>query len=106
MTASTQEEYHSKVDAAVQRAYDVLIRHNLRPQKYRIHIRAKGLSSPTEPHALTISTADGSVWVTESSFPFRCLEEIDPFGSDAFASIVANRMSELIRKVRNTGRRL
>jgi len=106
MSASTQEEYYRKVDAAVQRAYDVLIKHNLRPQKYRIHIRTKGLSSPSEPHALTISTADGSVWVTESSFPFRCLEEIDPFGSDAFASIVANRMTELIRKVRNTGRRL
>ena len=106
MTASTQEEYFRKVDAAVQRAYDVLIRHNLRPQKYRIHIRVKGFSSPTEPHALTISTADGSVWVTETSFPFRCIEEIDPFGSDAFASIVANRMAELIGKVRNTGRRL
>ena len=106
MTANAQEEYYRKVDAAVQRAYDVLIRHNLRPQKYRVHIRAKGFSSPTEPHALTISTADGSLWVTETSFPFRCLEEIDPFGSDAFASIVANRMTELIKKVRNTGRRL
>lgn len=99
----TANEYYMKVDAAVQRAYDVLIRHNLRPQKYRIHIRAKGMSSPTEPHALTISTADGSVWVTETSFPFRCLEEIDPFGSDAFASIVNNRMTELIRKVRTAG---
>ena len=112
----TANEYYSTVDAAVQRAYDVLIKHNLRPQKYRIHIRAKGLSSPTEPHALTISTADGSVWVAsagggavrvfKASFPFRCLEEVDPFGSDAFASIVVNRMTELIRKVRNTGRRL
>jgi hypothetical protein len=106
MEASTQEEYRKKVDAAVQRAYDVLIRHNLRPQKYRVHISSKGLSNATEPHALSISTADGSVWVTEASFPFRCLEEIDPFGSDAFASIVADRMTELIRKVRNTGRRL
>jgi hypothetical protein len=44
--------------------------------------------------------------VTETSFPFRCLEEVDPFGSDAFASIVANRMTELIRKMRSTGHRL
>jgi hypothetical protein len=106
MTASIQEEYDRKVDAGVQRAYDVLIKNNLRPQKYRIDIRAKGFSSPTEPHALTISTADGSVSVTETSFPFRCLEEVDAFGSDAFASIVADRMTELIRQVRNTGRRL
>ncbi|HKQ23035.1 MAG TPA: hypothetical protein VJT81_01155 [Burkholderiales bacterium] len=106
MTASAQEEYRRKVEAAVQRAYDVLMKHNLRPQKYRVHIASKGLSNSTEPHALSISTADGSVWVTEASFPFRCLEEVDPFGSDAFASIVADRMTELIRKVRNTGRRL
>ncbi len=106
MTAGIQEEYDRKVDAAIQRAYDVLIRHNLRPHKYRIYIRAKGVSSLTETHSLSISTADGSVWVTETSFPFRCLEEVDPFGSDAFASIVANRMTELIGKVRNTGRRL
>jgi hypothetical protein len=106
MTAGIQEEYYRKVDAAVQRAFDVLIKHNLRPQKYRIDIRANGFSSPTEPHALTISTADGSVSVTETSFPFRCIEEVDAFGSDAFASIVANRTTELIGKVRNTGRRL
>jgi hypothetical protein len=106
MTASNQQEYYRKVDAAVQRAYDVLIKHNLRPQKYRIHIGAKGFSSPTEPLALTISTADGSVSVTETSVPFRYLEEGDAFGSDAFASIVADRTTELIRKVRNTGRRL
>jgi hypothetical protein len=64
------------------------------------------LSNPAETHALTISTADGSVWVTEKSFPFRCLEDIDPFGSDAFSSIVANRAAELVRKVRHAGQRL
>ena len=106
MSAITQNQYYEKVDAAVQTAYDVLIKHNLRPQKYRIHIRSTGLSSPSEPHALTISTADGSVWVTESMFPFRCLEEIDPFGSDAFSVMVADRLAELVRKVRSSGRPL
>ncbi len=106
MLASKQQEYFSKVDAAVQRAYDVLLKHHLRPYNYRVHIRSKGLSTPAEPHALTISTADGSVWVTETSFPFQCLEDIDPFGGDAFSSIVTSRVTELVRKMRQAGQRL
>jgi hypothetical protein len=106
MLANSQEEYYRKVDAAVQLAYDLLTKHNLRPQKYRVHIRSMGYSDPKEPHALTISTADGSVWVTETSFPFRCLEEMDPFGGDAFSSIVADRLRELVKKVRHSGRAL
>jgi hypothetical protein len=99
-----QEEYFKKVDDAVQRAANVLVKHHLRPQNYRVHIRSKGASSPNEPHALSISTADGALWVTETSFPFRCIEEVDPFGSDAFCSIVSRQMTELIRKVRQAGR--
>lgn len=99
-----QDAYFRKVDDAVQRATDMLVRHQLQPQKYRIHIRSKGVSSPSEPHVLSISTADGELWVTETSFPFRCIEEVDPFGSDAFCSIVSHQMTELIRKVRQAGR--
>lgn len=106
MFAGNQEEYYRKLDAARERANDVLIRHRLRPQKFRVHIRSTGLSSPAELHALTISTADGSLWVTEKTFPFRCLEEFDPFGSDAFATIVADRAAELVRKIRGLGRSL
>jgi hypothetical protein len=106
MSVGTQEEYFNKVDAAVRRATDVLVKHHLQPKKYRVHIRSTGLSNPSEPHTLTISTADGSVWVTEASFPFRCIDEVDPFGSDAFYSIVASRMTELVRKVRQSGRPL
>jgi hypothetical protein len=106
MCAGSQEEYYKVVDAAVQRATNVLVRHQLQPKKYRVHIRSVGLSSPSELHTLTISTADGSVWVTEASFPFRCIEEEDPFGSDAFHTIVANRMKELVKKVRQSGRAL
>ena len=101
-----QDDYFRQVDDAVQRATHILIRHRLQPQKYRVHIRSKGVSSPSEPHALTISTADGALWVTEASFPFRCIEEIDPFGSDAFCSIVSRQMTELIRKVKQAGRML
>jgi hypothetical protein len=103
MSAGSQEEYYKKVEAAVKRATDVLVKHRLQPNKYRVHIRSTGLSSPSEPHTLTISTADGSVWVSEASFPFRCIEEIDPFGSDAFHNVVANRMTELVKKVRQSG---
>jgi hypothetical protein len=99
-----QDDYVRKVDDAVQRATNILVRHQLRPQKYRVHIHSKGASSPSEPHALSLSTADGAVWVTETSFPFRCIEEVDPFGSDAFCSIVSRQMTELIRKVRQAGR--
>lgn len=99
-----QDDYVRKVDDAVQRATNILLRHRLQPQKYRVHIRSKGVSSPSEPHALSLSTADGAVWVTETSFPFRCIEEVDPFGSDAFCSIVSRQMTELIRKVRQAGR--
>jgi hypothetical protein len=99
-----QEDYFRKVDDAVQRAANVLVRHHLQPQNYRVHIRSKGVSSPSEPHTMSISTADGAVWVTETSFPFRCIEEVDPFGSDAFCSIVSRQMTELIRKVRQAGR--
>lgn len=99
-----QDDYFRKVDDAVQRAANVLVKHQLQPQNYRVHIRSKGGSSPSEPHALSISTADGAVWVTETSFPFRCIEEVDPFGSDAFCSIVSRQMTELIRKVRQAGR--
>jgi len=99
-----QEDYFKKVDDAVQRAANVLVKHKLHPQKYRVHIRSKGISSPSEPHTLTISTADGTVWVTEASMPFRCIEEVDPFGSDAFCSIVSRQMTELIRKVRQAGK--
>jgi hypothetical protein len=106
MLGNTQEEYYRKVDEAVQLAYDLLTKHNLRPQKYRVHIRSMGYSTPTEPHSLTISTADGSVWVTETQFPFRCLEEMDPFGGDAFSSIVSDRVRELVKKVRHSGRPL
>ena len=101
-----QDEYFRKIDDAVQRAATVLVRHQLQPQKYRVHIHSKGDSSPSEPHTLTIPTADGAVWVTETSFPFRCIEEVDPFGSDAFCSIVSSQMTELIRKVRQAGRML
>jgi hypothetical protein len=101
---SKQEDYFKKVDDAVQRATDILVRHHLKPQKYQVHIRSKGISSPSEPHALSISTADGAVWVTETSFPFRCIEEVDPFGSDAFCSIVSSQLKELIRKIRQSGR--
>lgn len=106
MSVTTQQDYYNKVDAATRHAYDVLIRHNLRPQKYRVQICTKGLSSPNEPHAVTISTADGALSVTESGVPFSCIEDIDPFGSDAFGTIVATRMAELIRKLKHTGRRL
>lgn len=106
MCAGSQEEYYRVVDAAVKRATNVLVRHHLQPQKYRVHIRSLGLSSPSELHTLTISTADGSVWVTEATFPFRCIEEEDPFGTDAFHTIVADRMKELVRKVRQSGRPL
>lgn len=99
-----QDDYFRKVDDAVQRAANVLVRHHLQPHKYKVHIRSKGVSSPSEPHALSISTADGAVWVTETIFPFRCIEEVDPFGSDAFCSIVSRQMTELIRKVRQAGR--
>ena len=99
-----QDAYFKTVDNAIQRATDILVKHHLQPQKYRVQIRSKGKSSPDEPHAMTISTADGAVWVTETSFPFRCIEEVDPFGSDAFCSIVARQMTELIRKVRLAGR--
>ena len=101
-----QDDYFRQVDDAVQRANHILVRYHLQPQKYRVHIRSKGVSSPSEPHALSISTADGAVWVTETSFPFRCIEEIDPFGSDAFCSIVSRQMIELIRKVKQAGRML
>ena len=101
-----QENYLRQVEDAVQRATNILVRHRLQSQKYRVHIRSKGDSSPSEPHALSISTADGAVWVTETSFPFRCIEEIDPFGSDAFCSIVSRQMAELIRKVKQAGRML
>jgi hypothetical protein len=99
-----QDDYFRKVDDAVQRAASVLVRHHLQPQKYKVHIRSTGVASPSEPHTLSISTADGAVWVTETSFPFRCIEEVDPFGSDAFCSIVSRQMTELIRKVRQAGR--
>ena len=101
-----QDDYFRQVDDAVQRATHILVRYQLQPQKYRVHIRSKGVSSPREPHALTISTADGAVWVTETSFPFRCIEEIDPFGGDAFCSIVSRQMTALIRKVKQAGRML
>jgi hypothetical protein len=99
-----QTDYLKKVDDAVRRATTILVKHQLQPQKYRVHIRSKGDSSPGAPHALALSTADGAVWVTETSFPFRCIEEVDPFGSDAFCSIVSRQMMELIRKVRQAGR--
>jgi hypothetical protein len=99
-----QDAYFRTVDDAVQRATSILVRHQLQPQKYRVQIRSKGVCSPSEPHALSISTADGAVWVTETSFPFRCIEEVDPFGSDAFCSIVSRQMTELIRKVKQAGR--
>jgi hypothetical protein len=101
-----QAEYFKTVDAAVARATNVLARHHLQPQKYRVHIRSKGLSDPSEQHALSISTADGAVWVTEASFPFRCIAEVDPFGADAFCSIVAEKLTELVRKIRQAGRAL
>lgn len=106
MTAAGQMEYFDKVDAAIERAHGILTKHHVPSQKFRVHIRSLGLSSPTEPHALTISTADGSMWVTETSFPFRCLEDVDPFGSDAFSSIVSDRLKELLRKMKCAGRRL
>ena len=99
-----QTDYVRKVDDAVQRATNILVKHKLQPQKYRVHIRSKGGTGPSDPHALSISTADGAVWVTETCFPFRCIEEVDPFGSDAFCSIVSRQMMELIRKVRQAGR--
>jgi len=99
-----QADYSKKVDDAVQRATKILASHQLQPQKYKVHIRSKGANGPSDPHALSISTADGAVWVTETSFPFRCIEEVDPFGSDAFCSIVSRQMMELIRKVRQAGR--
>jgi hypothetical protein len=102
----TQDDYFTKVDDAVQRANNILVRHQLQPQKYRVHIRSKGIASRNEAHVLSISTADGAVWVTETSFPFRCIEEVDPFGSDAFCSIVSSQMTELIRKVKQAGRTL
>ena len=99
-----QDDYFKTVDDAVQRANNILARHHLRPQKYRIHIRSKGVCSPSEQHAMSMSTADGAVWVTETSMPFQCIAEVDPFGSDAFCSIVSRQMTELIRKVRQAGR--
>jgi len=99
-----QAEYRRTVDDAVQRATRILVKHQLQPQNYRIHIQSKGTSSPAEPHSLSISTADGAFWVTEASLPFRCIEEVDPFESDAFCSIVSNQMMALIRKVRQAGR--
>ena len=99
-----QADYLRTVNDAVQRATNILVKHHLQPQKYRIHIQSKGNSSPAAPHSLSISTADGSLWVTEASFPFRCIQEVDPFGSDAFCSIVSNQMMALIRKVRQAGR--
>ncbi len=101
-----QDAYFRTVDDAVQRATNILIRHQLLPQNYRVHIRSKGVCSPNEAHALSISTADGALWVTETSLPFRCIEEVDPFGSDAFCSIVSRQMTELIRKVKQAGRML
>ena len=106
MTLAAQQDYFSTVDAAIARAHYILSRHRVPSRKFRVHIRSLGLSSPAEPHALTISTADGSMWVTEKSFPFQCLEDVDPFGSDAFASIVADRLAELLRKMKSAGRRL
>lgn len=99
-----ETEYRRKVDDAVQRATNILVRHKLHPQKYRVHIRSKGDCNSGEPHALSLSTADGAVWVTETSIPFRCIEEADPFNGDAFCSIVSRQMMELIRKVRQAGR--
>ncbi len=101
-----QDAYFRTVDDAVQRATNILIRHQLQPQNYRVHIRSKGVCSPSEAHALSISTADGALWVTDTSLPFRCIEEVDPFGSDAFCSIVSQQMTELIRKVKLAGRML
>jgi hypothetical protein len=106
MTPGVQQDYYRKVDAAIERAHNILSRHHVPPRKFRVHIRSLGLSSPAEPHALTISTADGSMWVTETSFPFRCLEDVDPFGSDAFATIVSDRLAQLLRKMKSAGRRL
>ena len=99
-----QADYRKKVDDAVQRATKILAKHHLQPQKYQVHIRSKGVNGPSAPHTLSLSTADGAVWVTETSFPFRCIEEVDPFGSDAFCSIVSRQMMELIRKVRQAGK--
>ena len=99
-----RQDYFRTIDDAIQRATDILVKHHLQPKNYRVNIRSKGKTSPSEPHALSISTADGAVWVTETSFPFRCIEEVDPFGSDAFCSIVSRQMTELIRKVRQAGR--
>jgi hypothetical protein len=99
-----KQDYFKTVDDAVQRATNILVKHKLQPQKYRVHIRSKGATSPNELHTLSLSTADGALWVTETSIPFRCIEEVDPFGSDAFCSIVSRQMMELIRKVRQSGR--
>jgi hypothetical protein len=99
-----QTDYRKKVEDAVQRATNILAKHHLKPQKYRVHIRSKGDSCAGEPHALSLSTADGALWVTETVIPFRCIEEVDPFGSDAFCSIVSAQMMALIRKVREAGR--
>ncbi len=104
MSDSTQLDYSKVVDAATRHAYDVLIKHNLRPNKYRVQLHTRGVSSDRAPHSLTISTADGSVSVTEPSVPFSCIEDIDPFGTDAFGTIVASRMAELIRKLKHSGR--
>jgi hypothetical protein len=99
-----QTDYRRKVDDAVQRATNILAKHHLKPQKYRVHINPKGSVGPGEPHTLSLSTADGELWVTETVIPFRCIEEVDPFGSDAFCSIVSAQMMALIRKVRQAGR--
>ncbi|MFL6581634.1 MAG: hypothetical protein ACJ8G2_12895 [Burkholderiales bacterium] len=99
-----QTDYRRKVDDAVRRATNILAKHHLQPQKYRVHINPKGELGPGEPHTLSLSTADGAVWVTETVIPFRCIEEVDPFGSDAFCSIVSAQMMALIRKVRQAGR--
>ena len=99
-----QAEYQRKVEDAVQRATNILAKHHLKPQKYRVHINPKGDIGPGEPHTLALSTADGALWVTETVVPFRVIEEVDPFGSDAFCSIVSAQMMALIRKVRQAGR--
>ena len=99
-----QADYFRTIDDAVQRAGKILVKHHLQPKKYQVHIRSVGATRPDVPHALSISTADGALWVTETTFPFRCIEEVDPFGSDAFCTIVSKQMTELIRKVRQAGR--
>ena len=57
----------------------ILPGHGLTPPYYRMHFRSKRGSSPSDPDALSVLTADGAMWARETSFRYRRTEEVGRF---------------------------